>query len=93
MANQYEDKELREAIGSIKIARNTRSETFYTLAGHDEFENIMQLITQKQLEARIDEDRLVAVGLTAVLSPDEYKKYLVFMNARYAELTKQENTQ
>lgn len=45
--------ELRAKVGSIKVARNTRSETFYTLADHSEFENIMTLIKQHELEAKI----------------------------------------
>lgn len=51
--------ELRKQIGDIKIARNTRTELFYTISGHDEFENIMRLIKQycdqRELEGRIDE--------------------------------------
>jgi hypothetical protein len=55
--------ELRNKIGSIKIAKNNHTELFYTLGGHDEFETIMQLIKQYGIQERIDEHHVI-IGLT-----------------------------
>jgi hypothetical protein len=81
--------DVRKKVGKTKIAKNNRTELFYILEGHEEFDNIIKHIEEYGRLERMDEVRnLNALNARYNMSLPSRHKIYNYINDRLGELMK-----